>query len=192
MSTRSRYRLRAWATASVAAFVAGIGLVGGTAAASEPGDGRHPGPHLSAAQRMLLRAATHRFVDVDEAVAAGYQPTHECTPGMGYHYANPTLAGDDAIDPTRPEILVYAPTRHGTPRLAALEYFRVDADQNLGTDDDRPNLFGHPFDGPMSGHPVPPGQPPMPIHYDLHVWLHMHNPAGELSPDNPTVHCPTG
>ena len=30
-----------------------------------------------------------------------------------------------------------------------------------------------PFDSPMLGH-----EPGMPVHYDLHVWLYRHNPAG--------------
>lgn len=39
----------------------------------------------------------------------------------------------------------------------------------------------------MDGHEVPPGAPPMPVHYDLHVWLYKSNPAGELTPENPRV-----
>ena len=68
-----------------------------------------------------------------------------------------------------------------------LEYFTVDADQDLATDDDRPTLFGVPFDGPMLGH-----TPEMPIHYDLHVWLYRHNPAGTFAMWNPRVRCPGG
>jgi hypothetical protein len=30
----------------------------------------------------------------------------------------------------------------------------------------------------------------MPIHYDLHVWLYKHNPAGTFAMWNPRVHCP--
>ena len=77
----------------------------------------------------------------------------------------------------------------GSVRLGALEYFRADADGNLKTAEDRPTLFGHPFDGPMAGHPMPPGQPSMPVHYDLHVWLYQTNPSGELKSDNPKVNC---
>ena len=147
-------------------------------------------PRLTHAQRRVLREATHRFRDVDAATAAGYVPTDDCVPGMGFHYGNPPLAGDLNIDPTLPEILVYEPTQDDSVRLVALEYFRADADGDKATDDDRPTLFGHPFDGPMDGHPVPPGTPPMPVHYDLHVWLYKRNPAGELTPENPEVDCP--
>jgi hypothetical protein len=29
-------------------------------------------------------------------------------------------------------------------------------------------------------------------HYDLHVWLWKHNPAGLFAPTNPNVKCPKG
>jgi hypothetical protein len=146
--------------------------------------------HLTGAQRAVLLHATHRFRDIKRAVAAGYRPTKDCVPGMGYHYTKPALAGDTNIDPVLPEILVFTPTADGSVRLAALEYFRADADQNIKTAGDRPTLFGHPFDGPMAGHPLPAGEPLMPIHYDLHIWLYQPNPAGELKSENPRVICP--
>jgi hypothetical protein len=70
-------------------------------------------------------------------------------------------------------------------RLVAIEYVKNDADGDLGTDDDRPSLFGEPFDGPMEGH-----QPGQPVHYDLHARVWKHNPAGELAQFNPEVGCP--
>nr|WP_296068030.1 hypothetical protein [uncultured Actinoplanes sp.] len=149
----------------------------------------HDTPRLTGAQRAVLLEATRRFRDVKKAIEAGYLPTKDCVPGMGFHYGKPALAEDTTIDPTLPEMLVYTPAAGGTVRLAALEYFRADADQNLKTDGDRPTLFGRPFDGPMAGHPVPPGRPPMPVHYDLHVWLYQNNRNGELAPANPDVDC---
>ncbi|BEL04925.1 hypothetical protein Q0Z83_031160 [Actinoplanes sichuanensis] len=145
---------------------------------------------LSAAQRKVLIDATTRFKDVDEAIAAGYLPTDHCVPGMGWHYVNPTLAADTVIDPVRPEVLLYTPGRNGTVRLVGIEYFKADADGRLTTDTDRPTLFGHRFDGPMNGHEVPPGTPPMPVHYDLHVWLYLTNPAGQLATENDRIICP--
>jgi hypothetical protein len=176
------------AVATVCAFT-GVNLVAGPASAEVPGQ-RDDEPRLTRAQRQVLWEATGRFRSIRHAVAAGYRPTAECVPGMGYHYVHPALAGDSNIDPTMPEILVYAPRRDGSRRLVALEYFRADADGNKATAGDRPTLFGHPFDGPMDGHPMPPGAPPMPVHYDLHVWIYRYNPAGELSAENPTVRCP--
>lgn len=166
-----------------------VNAVAGPALARTP-DKPYASVHLTSGQRAVLLAATRRFRDVRQAVAAGYLPTKDCVPGMGFHYTKPALAGDVNIDPVLPDILVYTPAAGGSVRLGALEYFRADADGNLKTAGDRPTLFGHPFDGPMAGHPLPPGQPPMPVHYDLHVWLYQANPSGELTSENPKVTCP--
>lgn len=136
------------------------------------------------------RAATRRFRNVKVAREAGYAATGECAQdpkygGMGIHYANPDLVADGKLDITKPEILVYQPMPSGKLRLGAIEYFQADADQDLATAPDRPYLFGLPFDGPMLGH-----DPGMPVHYDLHVWLYRHNPAGRFAMWNPRVHCP--
>jgi hypothetical protein len=104
---------------------------------------------------------------------------------MGIHYANEQLLADGKLDPLHPEVLVYQPGRNGTLTLGAVEYFMPDADQDLDTDGDQPSLFGVPFDGPMHGH-----EPGMPKHYDLHVWLYKHNPAGIFAAYNPRVKCP--
>jgi hypothetical protein len=47
--------------------------------------------------------------------------------GMGYHYVNPANIG--STDPFRPAALVFAPTRDGGQRLAALEYLVVVPEQ---------------------------------------------------------------
>jgi hypothetical protein len=157
----------------------------------------HPGPHEGGDHELGLtpelrevRRATREFRDVKAAEAAGYEAASPCESdpkygAMGIHYANPELVADGELDITRPEILVYQPTRSGRLRLGAVEYFQVDADQDLATDEDRPFLFDLPFDGPMLGH-----NPEMPIHYDLHVWLYRHNPAGMFAMWNPLVRCP--
>ena len=174
--------------AAVLAAACAFAAVPGAALARTP-DVPHDTPRLTGSQRAVLLDATRRFRDVKQAIEAGYLPTKDCVPGMGFHHVKPALAGDTNIDPTLPEMLVYAPVAGGRVRLAALEYFRADTDQNLKTDEDRPTLFGHAFNGPMAGHPVPPGQPPMPVHYDLHVWLYQANRSGELATDNPEVDC---
>jgi hypothetical protein len=149
-----------------------------------------PSSNDHTADLRRARSATRKFRNVRVARAAGYAATGECVEdpkygGMGIHYANPELVADGELDVTKPEILVYQPMPSGRLRLGAFEYFQVDSDQDLATDDDRPELFGMPFDGPMLGH-----EPGMPIHYDLHVWLYRHNPAGLFAMWNPRVHCP--
>jgi hypothetical protein len=138
---------------------------------------------------QATKASSARYHSPKQARAAGYVPGSPCEEiaglgGMGFHYVNPALIADPAVAATDPEILLYAPKRNGKLKLVGLEYFKVDADQNLTTDDDRPSLFGQPFDGPMLGH-----GPGMPIHYDLHVWLWRANPSGLFAPWNPAVSC---
>jgi hypothetical protein len=150
-----------------------------------------------ARQLAKAKATLDRYQSADAAKADGYAPASPCesTPadpdatsyggGMGVHFVNPALMKPGPLDPSKPPILVYEPTAGGGFQLVAAEYFKPDDDQNVGTDGDRPTLFGRAFDGPMQGH-----APGMPIHFDLHVWLWKHNPSGLFAPWNPTVSCP--
>jgi hypothetical protein len=154
------------------------GTPGGSANHSRDGAGK---------QLADLKKSLEVYKDVEAAEAAGFIPVSECTVSdegaMGVHYLNPVLAAQ-APDPTKPAILLYAPTSSGTLRLLGAEWFQADADQDVTTDADRPTLFNQPFNGPMLGH-----DPMMPIHYDLHVWLYATNPAGVFAPWNPSVSC---
>ena len=105
---------------------------------------------------------------------------------MGIHYIKPALFGP-GLDPNNPEVLLYLPGKDGSLKLVGVEYFQVDADQDLTTDGDRPSLFGRGFDGPMLGH-----NPQMPIHYDLHVWVVEQNPSGVFAQWNPSDPLPVG
>lgn len=136
-----------------------------------------------------VRQETTKYHDVDKALADGYLPTEHCVEepglgGMGFHYINPALIGDPAVDPSKPEVLLYSPKGNGEVKLVGVEYLVVDADQDLATDEDRPNLFGGPFNGPMEGH-----EPSMPVHYDLHAWIFKGNPEGVFADFNPRVNC---
>jgi hypothetical protein len=181
MSTTS---LRWIAAAAIATIGTGAVIVAsGAAAKSDAADAE------VARDLAKVKLATARFHRVEEAREAGYHPVGPCTEepgagGMGYHYGNDELLADPELDPRKPEILLYE-QRGERLRLVAVEYFSVDADQDLGTDDDRPALFERPFDGPMLGH-----EPGMPIHYDLHAWVWKHNPAGTFAQYNPRVSCP--
>ncbi len=137
---------------------------------------------------QAAKAATARYHSIGQAERDGYVLGSPCTSspagGMGFHYENHALMSDPAVDPTQPEILLYAPGPGGRLQLVGIEYWKADADQNPATSSDRPTLFGQPFNGPMPGH-----HPGMPVHYDLHVWLWQGNPAGMFAPFNPTVSC---
>ncbi len=176
--------IAALAVATVAALA-----VRPATSSAHPGHGPAATRHGRGDDVRRAREATRRFRDIDVARAAGYTSTSECAQdpkygGMGIHYANSALVADGKLDIAKPEILVYQPQPGGKLRLGAVEYFQADADQDLATDADRPSLFSMPFDGPMLGH-----EPGMPIHYDLHVWLYRHNPAGLFAMWNPTVRC---
>jgi hypothetical protein len=137
-----------------------------------------------------VRAAVARYHSFYQAARDGYTIENEpcvAEPGlgtMGIHAINPALIADPAIDPLRPEILLYAPRANGELELVGVEYMRPDADGDLTTDSDRPFVLGVPFDGPMPGH-----TPVMPVHYDLHVWVAEENPAGLFAPFNPAITC---
>lgn len=134
-----------------------------------------------------VRAATAQYHNEAKAIADGYERVDFCVESpagaMGYHYLNPELFGAP-LDVRRPAALIYQPGPDGKRRLVAVEYFKVDDDQNLGTSHDRPTQFGVAFDGPMPGH-----EPGMPVHYDQHVWVWQHNPAGMFAPWNPAGTC---
>src|ERR1044072_9978186 len=61
---------------------------------------------------QIVRTATERFLNVNSAVQAGYQPAFGCVSGpdhgaMGVHYINGGLVGDGEVDATRPEAMIY-------------------------------------------------------------------------------------
>ena len=173
MTTRARL-----ATTLAIAALATLTLPAASATA-RPGAHDRDGASGGVAQ---LRQALRPYTDVDAAVAAGYVSAGHCIEspagGMGVHYVHAGLLG--SVDPVAPPILLYSLDGE----LLGAEYLVPDADQDLSTDEDRPSIFGQPFEGPMPGH-----EPGMPVHYDLHVWLYVHNPAGQLSAWNPRVGC---
>ncbi len=137
------------------------------------------------------RQSTDKYHDVSVALADGYVPVSLCieVPGlgvMGIHYANFGLMAPP-VDLSTPEVLLYVPTDSGL-RLVGVEYYQP----YLGPlDEDRPSLFGQPFDGPMNTDHEPVGPPDYigADHYDLHVWLWQGNPDGIFADFNPNVSC---
>jgi hypothetical protein len=167
--------------------VAGIATATGIAYASDGG------AHGPLAQ---LKRATTKYHDLSVADSNQYGlfPDKDgitCIdmPGMGamgVHYANGGIVPDGAIDPLRPEALVYAPDKHGNLHLAAVEFvvFKADWDANHSSP---PNFFGQEFNFTPEGNRF--GLPP---YYSLHVWLFKRNPAGMFAMWNPNVSCTPG
>jgi hypothetical protein len=160
-----------------------IATLGALALAAPAGAG--VAEDLDAAKR-----ATLKYRDLARAIDDGYEQTSPCTSNgtgaaMGTHFISRARVNDGVFDPRKPEELLYIPHPSGRGvKLAGVEYHKDDADQNLATTDDRPTLFERPFDGPMPGHG--PGEP---IHYDLHVWVHVRNPDGMFAMFNPAASC---
>lgn len=146
-----------------------------------------------------VRAGLDKYRDPIVAVHDGYLSTLACLEfpepftegemrypagGMGVHFLNAQHIGP-ALDPARPQVLIYMPEQ-GKLRLVAAEWFMPAAMAGPNP----PVIFGRALEGPMEGH-----EPIMPDglhHYDLHVWLWEPNPAGHFSPTNPATHCPAG
>ncbi len=173
--------------ASIASLLA-LTLMLGLAQSSAADRGRGDGRSTQDQQLGLAKQAALALSTPAAAQAAGFVQVSPCIASpfgiMGFHYANHALEASGVLDVSRPPQLTFVPTPEGL-RLGAVEYYKVDADQNLATDNDRPSLFGIPFDGPMPGHG--PGRP---IHYDLHVWLGQFNPNGMFHQWNPLFRCP--
>ena len=143
------------------------------------------------ANRVLaeIRRATARYHRLSVAEADGYVQASPCVAhpflgAMGYHYASFGLM-DAVVDPSAPEILVYAPDKQGKLKLVAVEFMVVAAPWDA-THSGPPVLAGHEFEdhrAPESWHGIPFA------HYDLHAWVWRHNPSGMFAEFNPAVSC---
>jgi hypothetical protein len=131
----------------------------------------------SAAQEIsrdlaAARAASAKYHRVDVALADGFVDTGHCVAlpdgggAMGFHFVNPGRMGDDHLDVTEPEVLLYEKDAQGRFRLTGVEYIGNEGDALLG----------------QTFTPTPSGPA-------LHVWLWKHNPSGMFSDWNPNVSC---
>ena len=136
----------------------------------------------------IVRDATRRFHDVAVAEAAGYALHFGCVSGsdagaMGLHYVNMDLVMDPALDPTRPEIVIYEPRPNGTLRLIGADYL-VLAEAWDAANPAPPELMGqlfHLFESP--------NRFGLPAFYTLHVWAWKDNPSGTFVNWHPKVSC---
>ncbi len=142
------------------------------------------------------RRATAAFHDFDAATAAGYGPApvvdlqgltcidNPGTGAMGVHFVNGALL-TTALDPRRPQALVYEPMPGGTMRLVGVEYIVFQDAWQAEFPGTVPKLYGRHF------HLVPAGNRyGLPPFYALHLWLWQPNPAGMFADWNPAVRCP--
>lgn len=166
-SFRFARRPRAAATALIMALSVVPAFAGSTAGAGK-------------ADIPAIRAATLAYKDLDAAIGDGYIEFYTCTeqPGvgtMGQHFVNLGLVGDPAIDPLRPEVLVYAPTRAGGLRLVAVEYVTFQAGLTV---------LGQPMNAVPAGNRY--GLDPF---FAKHAWIWQANPKGIFADWNPSITC---
>ena len=127
-----------------------------------------------------VHSVSARFHSTEQAEKAGYAADPFCVEdptlgGMGHHWLKMGNV-DPVFDALNPEVILYAPDKHGKLKMVAVEYIVIDAGQAA------PTFDGQPFD--VGGTPVPAP------HWSLHVWLGKTNPAGLFAPFNPDVDCP--
>jgi hypothetical protein len=137
----------------------------------------------------VVREATERFRDVNEAEKAGYQLMFGCVSGgeygaMGLHYVNPSLVFDGGLlDATRPEIVIYEPLANGRLRLVGADYLVLASDWH-SKNEATPDLMGqllHLFESP--------NRFGLPTFYTLHVWAWKENPTGTFSNWHAKISC---
>lgn len=150
------------------------------------------------AQLATARAALAKYQDPIAAVHDGYFSTVGCIDyptgssghhgmmykpgGMGVHFLNTALIGP-ALDPAKPQVLIYEPSGDKLQLVAAEWFLPV-----MPGITEPPKVFGRALEGPMDGHaPIMPAEM---RHWDLHVWLWKSNPNGMFSPTNPELKCP--
>lgn len=176
MTHKTRTRL----TLAIGLLVAIAGLGSTVASASDKDEGRN----LTDA-----RAATAPLANLDVAIAAGYGKVKGCAqnPGvgaMGQHHVKGDLVGDPALNPLRPEALVYEPRGDGSYRLVAVEYIVVKADWEKANGATVPRLYDKAFALVKAPNPYE-----LPDFYELHLWLWKSNPLGLFADWNPRVSC---
>jgi hypothetical protein len=148
-----------------------------------------PMNHTAPAQLVDdVRDATRQFLDVNNAVKAGYAPAFGCVSGsdhgaMGIHYVNGALVGDGEIVVAHPEALIYEPA--GNARLLVGVEFIVDAATWLKNHNNTPpSLEGQDFQFVAA-----PNRFNLPDFFELHVWAWRDNPQGAFVDWNNEVTC---
>jgi hypothetical protein len=136
-----------------------------------------------------VQIVTARFRNIDEAYAAGYINFYKCTeqPGvgtMGQHLVNLDEVGNPAINPLRPEALVYEPTKKGGYELVAVEYVVMAADWTAAFGSRKPTALDQDMLFRAAGNRYG-----LPDFYERHAWVWKNNPSGMFNDWNPNVSC---
>ncbi|MGB8580780.1 MAG: hypothetical protein WCD47_08150 [Candidatus Sulfotelmatobacter sp.] len=152
----------------------------------------HAGGHQASSSAhlvQLVREGTKRYVDVNNATAAGYGPFLGCVAGtdhgaMGVHYVNGTLLGNLTLDPSQPEALIYEPSSNGKMTLVGVEFI-LDSASWLAANNNTPPVL----DGQVFNFVAAPNRFNIPSFFELHVWAWRENPQGSFVDWNNRVTC---
>jgi hypothetical protein len=187
-ATVGRWTLRpalaaAWVLALTSALPAGAASEAPPAASDHHVASNHSG------LIGVVREATARFHDVEVAKREGYGLLFGCVSGgdtgaMGLHFVNLALVGDPALDPTRPEIVIYEPRPNGQVRLIGADFLVFKADWDALHPNEPPQIMGqllHLFESP--------NRFGLPDFYTLHVWAWKDNPTGAFVNWHSKVSC---
>jgi hypothetical protein len=135
-----------------------------------------------------VRESTARFHDVQVAEGEGYTLMFGCVSGpdsgaMGLHFVNPSLIGDDVVDATRPEIVIYEPRPNGRKRLIGADFLILKDvwDANHASPPELMGQLFHLFEAP--------NRFGLPAFYTLHVWAWKENPTGTFVNWHANVSC---
>jgi hypothetical protein len=136
---------------------------------------------------QLVRDGTKKYIDVNNATAAGYGPFLGCVTGtdhgaMGIHYVNGTLLGNLTLDPSQPQALIYEPN-NGKMTLVGVEFI-LDSASWLAANPAPPVLGGQVFNFVGA-----PNRFNINSFFELHVWAWRDNPQGAYVDWNNGVTC---
>jgi hypothetical protein len=133
----------------------------------------------------IVGNATKQYLNVNNAIAAGYSPVLGCVSGsdhgaMGIHYVNASLL-NGPIDATQPQALIYEPSSNGQYNLVGVEFIIL---ASALPPNSAPQVEGHLMlyiDAPNRY-----GLAPL---FELHVWAWRNNPQGPFVDWNDHVTC---
>ena len=146
--------------------------------------------HVPARLVQIVQDATRKYLNVNNATAAGYGPFLGCVTGpdfgaMGIHYVNGKLLNGE-LYPDQPQALIYEPEGNRL-RLVGVEFI-VDATTWLNNHNNTPPVL----EGQVLQLVPAPNRFNLPTFFELHVWAWQNNPLGAFVDWNTRVSCEHG
>jgi len=122
------------------------------------------------------RAATAKYLNINNAIRDQYKDINLVMPNMGYHFLQTGLI-DSVFDIRKPELLVYNKKKDGSFELVAVEYA-------VPINPESPNIPPQGFSGDADVWDFNTNNTGL---WTLHAWVWKENPAGIFNPTNPLV-----